>query len=381
MLADLGADVIKIESAKRLDSLRIAPPYKDGKPGVNRSGYFADRNSSKRSITVDMKHPRALEVAKRLIVQSDVVANNFTPDVMDKFGLGYPAVKAMKPDVVYLAMSLQGAQGPESAYLGYGGSINALTGLLYLSGWPGREPAGTGTNYPDHIPNPCHAVFALLAALRHRRRTGEGQYIDFAQMEPTVALLGPTLLDLAVNGRNHEPAGNQHEWAAPHGVYPCQGDDRWIAIAVTTDAQWRALVEALGSPVWGEQDRWSGAAARHRDREALDRLLATETAKWVAEALMGTLQGRGVPAGVVNNARDVVARDRQLAHRRHWITLAHPEMGEALYSAPPFRFSRTPVELRSPAPLLGEHTREVCTGLLGFTDAEVDELIEQEVLK
>jgi benzylsuccinate CoA-transferase BbsF subunit len=381
ILADMGADVIKIETSTRLDSLRMGAPYKDGKAGVNRSGYFADRNTSKRSVTLDMKHPRALGLIRKLIEQSDIVANNFTPGVMEKFGLGYPQVSAMKPDIIYLAMSMQGAEGPERDYLGYGSSIVSLTGLQHLTGMPGREPAGTGTNYPDHIPNPCHAAFALLAALRYRRRTGRGQYIDLAQLEPTIALLGPTLHDLTVNGRNHACNGNQHEWAAPHGVYPCAGEDRWIAIAAMDDRQWVALVEVLGSPAWAAEARWNGAVARQRDCEELDRLLARETVKWGAEKLMAALQARGVSAGVVQNTEDVIKHDPQLAHRGHWIKLNHAEMGEALYNAPPFRFSRTPVELHAPAPLLGEHTREVCVGLLGLSDAEVDELIARGVLK
>ena len=381
ILADMGADVIKVESIARLDSLRMGAPYKDGKAGVNRSGYFADRNSSKRSITINMKHPRALEMVRRLIVQSDIVANNFTPGVMDKFGLGYAAVKAMKEDIIYLAMSMLGAEGPERNYLGYGAGINGLTGLLYLTGLPGRDPSGSGTNYPDHIPNPCHAAFAVLAALRHRRRTGRGQYIDLAQLEPTVALLGPTLLDLTVNGRNHECSGNDHAWAAPHGVYPCTGTDRWIAIAAMTDAHWAAVVEGLGSPAWAADARWTTLVSRRRDRHELDRLIAGETAGREAEALMHALQVRGVPAGVVQNAEDVIKRDPQFAHRGHWVKLNHAEMGETLYNAPPYRFSETPVGLRRPAPLLGEHTREVCTSLLGLTGAEIDALAVDELFK
>lgn len=381
ILADLGADVIKIESSTRLDSLRMAAPYKDGIAGVNRSGYFADRNTSKRSITINMKHSRAFGLIRKLIVQSDIVANNFTPGVMEKFGLGYPEVKAMKPEIIYLAMSMQGAEGPERGYLGYGANIIALTGLQHLTGMPGREPAGTGTNYPDHIPNPCHAAFALLAALRYGRRTGRGQYIDLAQLEPTVALLGPTILDLTVNGRNHERNGNEHPWAAPHGVYPCAGEDRWIAIAAMTNAHWIALVETLRSPSWTSAECWSSVIGRYRGRVELDRLLSGETAKWRAEALMTELQARSVPAGVVSNAEDVIKRDPQLAHRGHWVRLKHAEMGDAIYNAPPFRFSSTPVELHAPAPLLGEHTREICTSLLGISDPEIDELIAQEVLK
>ncbi len=380
-LADLGADVIKIESSTRLDSLRMAGPYKDGKPGVNRSGYFADRNTSKRSITVNMKHPRALELVKKLIVQSDVVANNFTPGVMEKFGLGYQEVCALKPDIIYLAMSMQGAAGPERDYLGYGANIIALTGLQHLSGLPGREPVGTGTNYPDHIPNPCHAAFAMLAALFYRRRSGRGQYIDLAQVEPTVALLGPTMLDFSVNQHNQDRNGNDHPWMAPHGVYRCAGEDRWIAIAVASDTQWQALVKVIGSPPWAREARWLSGPQRHRDRTELDRLLETATAEWKSEELMTALQACGVAAGTVQNAQDVVEHDPQLASRGHWVTLHHAEMGDTLYNAPPFRFADGTVKLSRPAPLLGEHTREICTTLLGLSDAEIDELVADEVLK
>jgi benzylsuccinate CoA-transferase BbsF subunit len=380
IMADFGADVIKIESASRIDSLRLGAPYRDGIKGVNRSGYFADRNTSKRSLTLDMMHPKAMPIIKKLILQSDVVSNNFTPSVMEKFGLSYEEVRAIKPDIIYLAMSMQGSQGPERDFLGYGASMVALTGLQHLSGLPEREAAGPGTNYPDHVPNPGHAAFALLAALRHRRRTGQGQFIDLAQLEPTVALLGPTMLDLTVNGRNHKRDGNRHAYAAPHGAYPCAGEDRWLTIAVVSDGQWAGLREAMSLPAWAHDERWNGAGYRHANRDELDRLLGQETAGWVAEELMAVLQSRGVPAGVVQNTRDIMTSDPQLRARGHWVRMNHAEMGESIYNAPPFRFSEVPVRLRRPAPLLGEHTREVCAEL-GLEDSEIDELTEQGVLQ
>jgi benzylsuccinate CoA-transferase BbsF subunit len=380
ILADFGADVIKIENTERIDSLRMAAPYKDGKPGINRSGYFADRNSSKRSLTLDMKHPRSRELVLDLIRQSDIVANNFTPGVMERFGLSYSEVRAVKPDIIYLSMSMQGAQGPERDYSGYGASMVALTGLQHLSGLPERDGAGPGTNYPDHVPNPCHATFAILAAIRHRRRTGEGQWIDLAQIEPTIALLGPTVLDLTVNDRRHERQGNAHGYAAPHGVYRCEGDDRWIAISVKTDEQWRGLQCALGSPTWAADQQWADARTRGEHASELNRLIEGETTRWQAETLMEACQTESVPAGVVQTSADVVNTDPQLAWRKHWIRLDHPEMGDSLYSAPPFRYSRTPVELRAPAPLLGQHTREICQTLLGLSDSEIDALVADKVL-
>ncbi len=381
ILGDLGADVIKIESSTRLDSLRLAGPYKDGKPGINRSGYFADRNTSKRGITLDMKHPRALNVIMRLIMKSDIVANNFAAGVMEKFGLGAADVLKAKPDIIYLAMSMQGSQGPQRDFRGTGSSIAALTGIQELSGLPGRVPAGTGTNYPDHLPNPCHAAFAVLAALRHRRRSGQGQYIDFAQTEPMLSLLGPTFLDLTVNGRLQTRRGNDHPWAAPHGVYPCAGDDRWIAITVMNDPQFAALADVMGQPPWALDARWATLPERHRNRAELDRLLAEQTAAQEPQELMRRLQAAHVPAGAVQDARDVTRTDPQLAHRGHWVRLPHAEMGSSIYNNLPFRFTRTPVRPTRPAPLLGEHTREVLGDLLGYAVSEIDELEAQQVLR
>lgn len=381
LLADFGADVIKIETIERLDSLRMAAPYKDGKAGINRSGYFADRNTSKRSMALDMKQPEALAIATKLIKSSDIVANNFTPGVMEKFGLSYEEVRRIKPDIIYLSMSMNGSSGPERDFLGYGASMVALTGLQDLTGQPGRDGTGPGTNYPDHVPNPCHAAFALLAAIRHRRRTGEGQRIDLAQIEPMIALMGPTILDRTVNGRKTARVGNEHSYAAPHGVYPCAGEDRWIAIAVLTDEAWHALCAVLGNPDWSRDTAWATSASRWEQRHALDERLAAETRHWTAEALMGALQARGVAAGVVQNARDVMVADPQLAWRRHWVKMTHPEMGETVYNAPPFRFSSTRVELRGPAPLLGQHTREIARELLDLDDARIDDLVERGVFR
>lgn len=379
ILADFGADVVKIESSRRLDSLRLAAPYKDGVKGVNRSGYFADRNTSKRSMTLDMKHPKALGLVMKLIATSDIVANNFTPGVMERFGLDYESVRRVKPDIIYLNMSMNGTTGPERGYLGYGAGMAAITGLQHLTGLPGRVPAGTGTNYPDHVPNPCHAAFAVLAALRHRRRTGEGQFIDIAQTEPTIALLGPAVLDLTVNGRLQQPRGNQHPAAAPHGVYRCQGEDRWIAICAMTDAQWQALRQVLGDPEWAREAAYGSVSGRVAKRVAIDEKLDVETGRWEAGELTAALQARGVAAGVVATAADVT-RDPQLEHRGHWVTLDHPEMGRSLYNAPPFRCSRTPVALSRPAPLLGQHTVEICRELLGLSDTEIAALREDGAL-
>lgn len=368
MLADFGADVIKVESSTRPDTLRMTAPFKDGRKGPNRSGYFADRNTSKRSICLNLKHPDALAIADRLIAQSDIVANNFSPGTMEKFGLGYERVARNNPGIVYLSMSMQGQDGPDSRYVGFGLTIGALSGLHSLSGPADRPPAGTSTNYPDHVPNPTHAAFAVLAALRHKRRTGQGQFIDFAQTEPAIALIGTAIAEWSANGHLTERQGNDDPRAAPHGVYPCQGTDRWIAIGVHDDAQWRALLAVLGNGT--EHESWTRADARMAQRRELDAWLARMTTGWVAEELMLRLQQAGVPAGVVQRVNDLIDSDPQLAHRGHWVYLDHPEMGRTLYNGPPIQLSATPVHLRRAAPLLGQHTHEVCTDLLGLGEGE-----------
>ncbi|ARP96534.1 CaiB/BaiF CoA transferase family protein [Bordetella genomosp. 13] len=379
VFADMGAEVIKIESAQRPDGLRVSPPYKDRIPGVNRSGYFADRNSSKKSITLNLKTEAGRAVAREIIAASDVVANNFSPGVMDKFGLGYADVCAFKPGIVYLSMSMQGQSGPQSRYLGYGLTIGALTGLHGLAGLPDRDPTGTGTNYPDHIPNPTHAALGVLAALRHRRRTGRGQHIDLSQVEPTLCLLGPTVADYTANGVLAQRSGNRHRPLAPYGVFPCEGDDRWIAITVDSDTQWQALLDVLDEPALADA-AWRDAAGRLAKAEELERTLARSTARWNREELQQALQRAGVPAGAVLDARDVLS-DPQLLHRGHWVRQQHAEMGETTYSALPFRFSDVPVRPRMPAPMLGEHTNSVLRSVLNKSDADIQTLAAAQALE
>lgn len=383
VLADHGAEVLRIESAKRMDRLRILPPFRDKVRGesVNRSGYFADRNSNKLSVTINLKHPDATELVLRLIAQSDIVASNFTPGTLAGLGLGYEACRTVRPDIIYLEMGMQGATGPDSSQVGYGQTVSALTGLYHLSGLPDRTPTGSGTNYPDHVPAPAHAAFALLAALRHRRRTGEGQFIDVSQAETMVALLGPAILDYTVNQHVQMPQGNLADYAAPHGVYPCRGDDRWLALSVETDEQWQQLLAELGAGELAGDARFATFTARHRHHGALDAELSARTADLDAAELMTRLQGRGVAAAVVQDYRDLIEHDPQLRHRGQFAVLDHPEMGPSIYNAPPFTLSQAggPV-MRAPAPLLGQHTRQVCAELLGMDDATIDELVENGLL-
>jgi len=377
LLADLGADVIKIESSAKLDALRVSPPFKDRVKGVNRSGYFSDRNTSKRSMTVNVKNEQGLSLVKRLVAISDIVANNFAPGIMDKLGLGYEQLKAINPRIIHIGMSMHGAAGPEADSIGYGLTIGAVSGLQFLCGLPGREPVGSGTNYPDHVPNPCHGAFAVLAALRHQRRTGIGQNIDMAQTEPMIALLAPAMIDCAVNTRDAPQAGNRAPGRAPRGVFRCAGEDHWIAISIGDDAQWRSLCEEVGL---AGREQWASAAGRLADQDAIEEALAPLVARRDTFELMEALQARGVPAGVMQTAADVMERDPQLAHRSHWRKLPHPEMGDAVHNAQPFKFSRVSVGPLSAAPCLGQHTEEICRSLLGLSTEEIAGLVQAGVL-
>jgi benzylsuccinate CoA-transferase BbsF subunit len=377
-LADHGADVVKIESRTRTDVIRSMPPFRDGIPGLDRSGYFADRNSSKRSICLDLRQSEGRELALRLIAVSDIVVNNFTPGTMDRLGLGYPDAVRVRPDVIYLEMPMQGTTGPHRDFRGYGLSIGAAGGFFGLAGYPDRPPVGSGTNYPDHAPNPLHGAIAVLAALHHRRRTGHGCHIELAQLESTANVLGPALV--AAAGHTVERQGNDDPLAAPHGVYPCAGDDRWVAIAVSTDAHWQSLLDVLGNPEWGQDRAFARAAQRRTRARALDTLLASTTPSWEAPQLADALTKAGVPSSPVYDAQDLLERDPQLRARGHFVRLDHPVMGKSVYSGIPYRLSRTPGRLRSPAPLLGADTRDVCTGLLGLDEVSYARLVENGVL-
>ena len=378
LLADLGADVIKIESSGKLDSLRVSPPFKDRIKGVNRSGYFSDRNTSKRSMTINVKTPLGLALVKRLIAVSDIVANNFSPGTMEKLGLGYGELNAINSRIIHIGMSMHGSTGPEANTIGYGLTIGAVSGLQYLSGSPEREPVGSGTNYPDHVPNPCHGAFAVLAALRHQRRTGIGQNIDMAQTEPMIALLAPAMIDCAVNGRDTPRMGNRSMDHAPRGVFRCLGEDRWIAISIRTDKQWRSLCELLGLST--EKTNWSHTSGRLADQDAIEQILSGAIAPWDGCELMERLQLHGVPAGLIQTAADVIDRDPQLEYRQHWRRLAHPEMGETIHNAQPFKFAQVAVGPLSAAPCLGEHTEEICRTLLGLSSQEIADLTRDGVL-
>jgi benzylsuccinate CoA-transferase BbsF subunit len=382
-LALHGAEVIKVESRARPDNLRVAPPVRPGTSGLDASGYFASRNAGKKSFALNMSHPAAGPLARRLAQASSVVTSNFRPGVMERWGLSYPELSAGQPGLIYLTMPMQGATGPNSRYAGFGSTIAALSGLVEPSGLPGRVPVGTGTHYPDHVPNPGHALVALLAALVHRNRTGRGGRIELSQFESTAGLLGPAVIRYSVTGDQPAARGNRVPWAAPHGVYPCQGDDTWIAVSASTEAQWAALSGVLADGEPGANlaadPRFAGLDSRREHEDVLDGLVAGRTARFDRWELMGRLQAAGVPASVVETPGDVFD-DPVLAARHYWRVLEHPVMGPVRNASAPHLWDGQPVSPVSPAPLLGQDTEEISRDLLGLSGGEYRQLVADGVM-
>lgn len=380
VLAQAGADVIKIESTRRPDGLRKSEPFKDGiATGLDRSGYFAVRNSNKRDLALDMNHPRARSVALRLIEKSDIVINNFRVGQMEKWDLGWEQVRRINPRAIYVTMSLQGTDGPHSRYMGYGVNLNALCGLTSRAGFPGRAPFGTGTNYTDHAIVPTHTLFGILAALLEREVTGKGQTVSISQLEASISMAPTAPMAYASNGEILPPLGCGDPDAAPHGVYRTLGYRAWIAIAVFDDMQWTALRHVMGEPAWTNEPRFSTRTARLENAPLLDERIEAWTSRQHADWLMESLLAAGVPAGKVNDARDVV-HDEHLRRRGFWTYLDHPEVGSSLYNRAPILFSETPLQVESPAPSIGQHTREVLSGLLDYSDTEIDDLFRDQVM-
>jgi benzylsuccinate CoA-transferase BbsF subunit len=380
-LAHYGAEVIRVESQVRLDGLRFTQPMpKDRPPGINLSGYFNNFNAGKLSITINLNSEKGRELALRLIAVSDIVAENYTPGTFEKWGLSYERILQVRPDIIMVREPMQGASGPHRDFAGFGAVITPLAGISHLSGFPHRPPVGLGTNYTDYVVNPGHALIATLAALHYRNRTGKGQLIEVAQLESSVNVIGVALLDYTANRRVQERQGNRLPYAAPHGVYRCQGDDRWVAIAIFDDEQWQRFCQAVDEE-WVRDARFATLLGRKEHEDELDRLIEAWTARQEAEAVMEALQAAGVPAGVVQSAADLLDRDPHLHERGYYHYLEHPEAGRTAYDGPGFRLSRTPGGPRSPAPLLGQHTEQVCKRVLGLSDEEIAMLVMEGVLQ
>ena len=354
-LADHGADVIHVESQVRTDLLRSLPPFKNAEPGIDRSQFFANFNSSKRGLRLELNDPNDLAVARELADWADVVVESFTPGTLARYGLDYATLSAKRKDLVMLSTCMRGQHGPERHYTGFGNQGAALAGLVAITGWPDRPPAGPWGAYTDFI-TPRFGVAALTAALLHRDATGHGQYIDVSQIEAGIHFQAPLVLDCAVNGRVAKAAGNASNYACPHGTYRARGTERYAAIGATTDEQWIALAAIV--PFTAPLAALRSLDERIAQRNAIDGELAAWCAERDAFEIAQTLQRGGVPAYVVARPTDLFD-DAQLRHRGFFVTLDHPVMGPTPYDGPVTLFSRTPAQLRRPGPLLGQHSDEV----------------------
>jgi len=366
ILADFGAEVIKVQ-----------PLLPEAEDKFSR-GYYNTWNRNKLGVTLNLNRPEGIALAKRLVAISDVVVENFTPRVMANWGLAYESLRKVKPDIIMLSLSTMGNTGPWRDYVGFGPTIQAFSGITYLTSFPGKPPLGLGTSYADHIAG-LSACFALLGALEYRRRTGEGQYIDLSQVEAMASLLGDAVLDYQLQGREVEPVGNSSTEAAPHGVYRCQGDDRWCAIAVFTEEEWQGFKLALGNPSWAEARRFATLNGRLKSKAELDRLVEGWTKEHTAEEVMALLQREGVAAGVVQDASDL-AKGPQLRERDFFIELDHPELGKTISDGVPIRLSGTPAKYSRAAPLRGQDNDYVYGKLLGLSRGELDELKRQGII-
>jgi crotonobetainyl-CoA:carnitine CoA-transferase CaiB-like acyl-CoA transferase len=372
-LADHGATVVRIETSNPPCRLRAAGPYKDGVAGANRSQFFGDFNTSKLSIALNLKNEAGRDVARRLIEWADVVVENFTPGTMDDLGLGYDWAKQVNPSVIFASSCLMGQTGPAASFAGYGYHAAAITGFYEVTGWPDLPPDGPWSAYTDVV-SPRFFAAVIMAALDRRRRTGKGEHIDISQAEAAMVFLAPQFLDYQVNGRIATRAGNRSDFAAPHGIYQCAGEDQWCAIAVETEQEWQSLRKALGDPGWSGDARFETAAGRLAAQDELDSFISEWTRDKAPEAVMKLLQAEGVPAGMVQRSSDLMA-DPQLAHRGFFRYLEHPEMGSVPYSGHQFRIRGYDSGPLFPAPCLGEHSDRVMRDILGMTEDQMGEVL------
>lgn len=380
-LADFGATVVRVESATRIETARMMQPFYDGKPGRENSALYGTCNAGKLGLTLDLNSSGGQEVARDLLRWADVVIESFAPGQMARWGMDYDRARAENPSVIMLSTSLMGQTGPAAKLAGYGNIGAAASGYQDLAGWPDRPPIGPFGPYTDYV-GPRFSLAVLLAALDHRRRTGAGCHLDVAQSEIGVFLLSPQLADYFDRGTVAARRGNADERFAPHGVFACQrdgGEEAFVAVAVTSDEQWRALAAELGRPGLADDPRYATEAARLASAAELDALVAAWTAGQRAADVQARLQRRGVPAHVCASSADWT-RDPQLAHRGHLRALPHPEFGTATVEGPRYLLSRTPGQVRRPAPRLGQDNEYVLRSLLGYDEAAVERLTAAGVL-
>jgi crotonobetainyl-CoA:carnitine CoA-transferase CaiB-like acyl-CoA transferase len=378
VLADYGAIVVRVESTGRPDTARGLQPFHNGEAGPENSALFGNMNAGKLGLTLDLTKEDGRAVARDLVRWADVVTESFSPKAMRGWGLDYDSLKEINPKIIMLSSNLFGQTGPLSMFAGFGTMGAAIAGFNSIIGWPDRAPAMVAA-YSDYVA-PRFIVAAVLAAVDHRERTGQGQHIDLAQAEASMHFLSPALLDFELNGHVQRGEGNNDRHMAPHGVYPAIGEEHWVAIAIGTDAHWQALCEEMGQPELASDDRYATAAARLAAREHLDAIVGAWTADSEMNAIEAALQARGVPAHAVQNSPEQVA-DPQLVHRGHFVELEHPVHGTTTVGGSHFRLSRTPARIERAAPTFGRDNFEVLSEILGYDADRIAELAAAAVLE
>jgi benzylsuccinate CoA-transferase BbsF subunit len=373
-LADHGATVVKVESHLRLDTNRSTSPFANNRPTPDSSVYFARHTSNKYSVTLNLQHPNGRALALKLIAWADIATESFSPGVMEKWELDYASACKVKPDIIYLSTSMQGRGGPHTNYAGYGQNAVNLCGFTAVTGWPDRKPAAPYGAYTDYI-CPRFDALALIAALDCHRRTGRGQWIEQSQFESAIHFFSTPIMDYQVNGRIMGRNGNRASNASPHGIFPCQGDDYWIAIAVLNEEQWQNICRAMGNTALAARPEFASLAERKKNEDELEKIIADWAQQHTAPEAEAILQEAGVPSNMVEKNSDVYA-DPQLEHRQYFKPLDHPVMGVQQYELlPAFILSETPRQIRLRAPCLGEHNEYVFKELLKLSDEEIAEHI------
>lgn len=381
VLGDMGAEVIRVEPpfGRPLAGLHVAPP-REGAPDrpYNRILLYNDFNRSKLGLTLDLTKEKGRETLLRLVAISDLVIENMSPRVLPGLGLDYARLREAREDIILVSMPAFGATGPLRDRTAYGPGIDAMSGLSWLSGYAGRGPLKPGNYYCDQNAG-LLAAFAALAALSYRRRSGRGQHVELSMLEGELQLVGEALLDYAMNGRVQGRMGNRYPYMAPHGAYPCAGDDRWLAIAVGSDGEWQALCEVMGRPELGWDQRFADVVSRVRHREEVDAVVAAWTRSQEHGEAQRRLQEAGVPAGAALTASELF-EDPQLRARGYFRTIEHLEAEAMPHGQVAWRLSATPSLPERPAPCFGQHNDHVLRELLGMSDAEVAELAEEGVI-
>jgi crotonobetainyl-CoA:carnitine CoA-transferase CaiB-like acyl-CoA transferase len=369
LLADFGAEVIKVQSKLTATGA-----------GQNGNGYFASWNRNKLGITLDLSRAEARQLALALVGKCDVVIENFTPRVMEGWGLSYGDLKLVKPDIVMVSLSGFGHTGLWRNYTALGTTVQALSGLTQLTSYDSSRPDGIGFAYADHVSG-LYAALAALAALRRRDCHGQGAYVDISELEAACSTLGPALLDYSVNGRAAQPAGNKEDWgqAAPHGCYRCRGEDRWCVIAVFSEVEWLSLCNIMGQHGLAKQRKFSSARLRLENALELDTLIEAWTANYAPREVMEMLQAAGVPAAAVNNAQDL-ARDPQLTWSGFFGELVHPVLGLSVTDGNPIRLNSVPAPGYKAAPLLGGDNRYVFMDILGMGEDKFRHYVEEGII-